>query len=380
MRLKFYLQNLTKNAVLIATVIVATTSIGFGQISIPDNATQTTNFNGWNGTMPSGWSATSTYRSTTQSTTGGTYAIAGSGFGFQPSSSATSVVVTATYQNNTGADITSLQISYQAFNIVNRVSRLPAWTVTSTLGSVSNLNWAYNINSSATTPDSLGVVLTGLTIANGATFTLTFSSDRGSGSGSSPLIGMNNVSVTNLTTTSPLFIRLNEFKVVNRGNTNDLTWATATENTGDVFEMERSSDGRIFNKISTINAKGVAPSVYGCTDKDPISGFNYYRLKLIDKDGSVNYSNTVSANVVDDKAFAITAYPNPMIDKLNVAVNGNVSAATEITLLDQMGRINYQQTVVKPGTIVINTSQLVSGTYFIRYSNSKEQKVIKVTK
>ncbi len=380
MRLKFYLQNLTRNAVLTATVIVATASIGFGQISIPDNTTQTTNFNGWNGTMPSGWSATSTYRGTAQSTTGGTYALAGSGFGFQPSSSATSVVVTATYQNNTGADITSLQVSYQAFNIVNRVSRLPAWTVTSSLGSVSNLNWAYNINSSATTPDSLGVVLTGLTIANGATFTLTFSSDRGSGSGSSPLIGMNNVSVTNLTTTSPLFIRLNEFKVVNRGSTNDLTWATATENTGDVFELERSGDGRIFNKISTINAKGVAPSVYGYTDKDPISGFNYYRLKLIDKDGSVNYSNIISANVIDDKAFAITAYPNPMTDKLNVAVNGDVSSATEITLLDQRGRINYQQTVVKPGIIVINTSQLVSGTYFIRYSNSKEQKVIKVTK
>jgi hypothetical protein len=384
MNKKFYFQNLTKSIILTATAIVAIVNAGFGQISILDNVPKTTNFNGWNGTMPIGWalsgaSAATTYRGTSATTTGGSYAITNSGFGYLPSSSATPISVTATYQNNTGADITSLRLSYVAFSITSN-TRTPAWTVTSSLGNVSGLTWAYHATASVATPDSLGIVLTGLNIANNATFTLVFSSDRGGGSGSSPMIGMNRITITNLTPSDPLFIRLDEFNVVNRGNTNDLSWKTATEEAGDRFEIERSVDGKNFDKIGAIDAKGSAPSVYGFIDQSPLSGTNYYRLKFMNSDGSIFYSNIASANLSENKESAISVYPNPMTDKLNIAVSGDVSTATEILLLDGLGRTCYKQGVTKSGIITINTSQLVSGIYFIRYSNAKEQKIIKVKK
>ncbi|KAA5534470.1 T9SS type A sorting domain-containing protein [Taibaiella lutea] len=382
MNKKFYFQNLTKRIVLTVIVTVAAITMGFGQISISNSNPQVTNFNGWNGTMPSGWvlggpSAATTYRGTSATSTGGSYAIPNSGFGYLPSSAASPLTVTATYQNNTGAVITSLRLSYVAYSITSS-TRTPAWAVASSLGSVSGLNWAYNSTVTAGSPDSLGIVLTGLNIANGASFTLAFASDRGGGGGSSPMIGMNRVTITNLST--PLFIRLNEFSVVNHGNTNNLSWKTATEESGDRFEIERSINGKNFDKISTMDAKGSAPSVYGFIDQSPVSGTNYYRLKFMNSDGSVFYSNIVSANVSENRELSISAYPNPVTDKLNIAVSGDVSAATEILLLDGSGRTCYKETVTKPGIITINTLQFASGVYFIRYSNGKEQKVIKVKK
>lgn len=384
MNQKFYFQSLTKNIILTAAIMVATITVGFGQINILDNVPKTTNFNGWNGTMPTGWalggaSAATTYRGTSATTTGGAYAITNSGFGYLPSSSATPISVTATYKNITGAAITNLRLSYVAFSITSN-TRTPAWTVTSSLGNVSGLTWAYHATATAGSPDSLGIELTGLNIANNATFTLVFSSDRGGGSGSSPMIGMNRVTITNLTPSDPLFIRLNEFNVVNHGNTNDLSWSTATEDAGDVFEIQRSIDGKDFNKIGTINAKGSAPSAYGFTDKTPFAGTNYYRLKFVNNDGSIYYSNIASANINENKELTISAYPNPMADKLDIAINGAISTAAKISLIDGAGRVCYTQAVTKPGIITVNTSQLVSGIYFIRYSNGKEQKIIKVKK
>ena len=132
------------------------------------------------------------------------------------------------------------------------------------------------------------------------------------------MIGMNRITITNLTPSDPLFIRLDEFNVVNRGNTNDLSWKTATEEAGDRFEIERSVDGKNFDKIGAIDAKGSAPSVYGFIDQSPLSGTNYYRLKFMNSDGSIFYSNIASANLSENKESAISVYPNPMTDKLNI--------------------------------------------------------------
>jgi fibronectin-binding autotransporter adhesin len=159
----------------------------------------TTNFNGWNDTLPAGFAMTgngATYRGTTAGTTGGVYAIANSGFGWQASSKANTINLTGTFTNNTGALIEGITMTYDAFQIVSRTSRTPGWTVTSSLGTVSDLSWAFNSGASAVAPAKPSLTLTGLSIDPGATFTFTFASNRGGSTGSSPLIGLNNISLT----------------------------------------------------------------------------------------------------------------------------------------------------------------------------------------
>lgn len=160
----------------------------------------TTNFNGWNGTLPTGFGMSgngATYRGdSATATTGGVYAVANSGFGWRASSSATTLSLTGTFENSSGSLIEGITLSYDAFQITAASSRTPGWTVTSSLGTVSDLNWAFNSGNSPASPAQPTLTLTGLSIDPGATFTFTFASDRGAGSGSSPLIGLNNISVT----------------------------------------------------------------------------------------------------------------------------------------------------------------------------------------
>jgi hypothetical protein len=175
---------------------VCSWQISVAQVSISaHNADFSTNFNGWNGTLPTGFTryTSNNYIGNTATTSGGVYAIPNKGFGYRPSSnaSATNCWLSGTYQNNTGSTITSLDISYEAFQIEAASSRIPNWTVTSSLGNVSALSWTFNATG---VPTQLSTTLT-VNIAPGGTFTLTFSSDRGTGSGSSPIIGLNNIDV-----------------------------------------------------------------------------------------------------------------------------------------------------------------------------------------
>ncbi|MCX7546434.1 choice-of-anchor D domain-containing protein [Xanthomarina sp. F1114] len=174
---------------------------GFGQeidINVL-NIDYNTNFNSWNGTLPNGYTHTgeiTTYRGDQADTdSGGLYAVPNNGYGYQPSGSADHLTLTATYRNTSGSPITELVISYEAFSIYHQASRLPGWSVTSVLGNVSSLDWSYNQSATNNIPDLRTVTLTGLNIANNATFTIDFDSDRGSGSGRSPKIGLNNIRV-----------------------------------------------------------------------------------------------------------------------------------------------------------------------------------------
>lgn len=170
----------------------------FGQINIPlHNTDYNTNFNGWNGTTPTGFTNSGgTYQGTSATgSTGGLYAVTSLGYGYQASGTITSTTLTGSYKNTTGNIINSLTISYDAFRINHQNSRIPTWTVSSTgLGNpdLSSLTYTYANNA---TVQNKTITLTGLNIANNATFEIIFTGNRGSGSGSVPKIGLNNVKI-----------------------------------------------------------------------------------------------------------------------------------------------------------------------------------------
>ncbi len=167
-----------------------------GQVFI--NSTNTfviTSFDSWNGNMPIGFVNNTSYISSNASTTGGTYAILNEGLGWQPSSSVSSLSIVGTFKNTTGSTQTSVTIEYDAFESVNRVSREPGWSVSSSLGSVASLNWSYNSVATPSLPETKNLTINSLSILNNATFTITWTSDRGLGTGYSPLIGLRNIKV-----------------------------------------------------------------------------------------------------------------------------------------------------------------------------------------
>lgn len=81
-------------------------------------------------------------------------------------------------------------------------------------------------------------------------------------------------------------------------NTVVLNFSTAIEVNVNSFKIEKSTDGRDFIVKATLKASNVPNGQqYVFTDFNPSFGINYFRLKIIDHDGSSTYSSIVAITV-----------------------------------------------------------------------------------
>ena len=89
-------------------------------------------------------------------------------------------------------------------------------------------------------------------------------------------------------------VKLSSFLVQKTDNAVKISWSTEQEINSSYFVVERSADGRNWNNIATVNAAGNSSirMDYSIYDNAPMKGINYYRLKLVDKDGKYDYSVT----------------------------------------------------------------------------------------
>lgn len=98
-------------------------------------------------------------------------------------------------------------------------------------------------------------------------------------------------------------------------NNINLSWQTETEVNSFKFIVERiASENMRWINIGEVAASGNSNSYkfYSFTDKNPGSGSYSYRLKMIDNDGSFDYSNEIHFEIKGDDGFELSQnYPNP---------------------------------------------------------------------
>ncbi len=109
-------------------------------------------------------------------------------------------------------------------------------------------------------------------------------------------------------------IKLSSFTCVANGNNAVLNWQSAEETNASKYMVEYSSDGTSFKSIATIFAKG-SNSQYNYNHFN-VSGTAFYRLKMMDKDGSFSYSE-IRVVKFNGKA-GITIAPNPANDVIHL--------------------------------------------------------------
>ena len=142
--------------------------------------------------------------------------------------------------------------------------------------------------------------------------------------------------------------------------------------------MERSSDQRNFSEIYSITADAArCGQPFDYTDAQPLSGINYYRLKITDADGKVTYSNIVALiNAV--KGFALVGIiPNPIKgNTLKIASAAAVPTKVDLVITDAQGRVMKRESlylIAGSNTSEINVSNFAPGTYNV-YGMSGEEK------
>lgn len=91
-------------------------------------------------------------------------------------------------------------------------------------------------------------------------------------------------------------IELASFTGKNENRRNRLDWMTATEKNNSHFDVERSSDGAIWEVIATVEGNGnsVEPKHYSLYDENYRHVVNYYRLNQFDYDGLSKKSEIIA--------------------------------------------------------------------------------------
>lgn len=181
----------------------------------------------------------------------------------------------------------------------------------------------------------------------------------------------------NLTT---LPLHLLTFTAKRANNTNLLNWTTAQEVNTDRFEIERSSNSREFSKLGVVKAGN---TTYTFTDNNPLKGVNYYRLKMMDKDGQFTYS-PIRSLTINNSQLTIAIFPNPAHNKLQLQIESDKKVALKMDIITQDGKVVLSSNIsAVEGSMLhsINIAALQSGTYFLRAtSGNGEQSVVKFEK
>ncbi len=179
------------------------------------------------------------------------------------------------------------------------------------------------------------------------------------------VIGLDDINIA-----STLPVKYVSFKGARSENINKLTWITTNEldNTG--FEVQKSTDGKNFEKIGFVNSNYVSGNAtYNFNDatNDRVS---YYRLKQIDKNGKFTYSVVVVIKSAEAGNIHLeTIYPNPVAADLNLKVSALNADKLAIVITDATGKTvaNYHASVVAGmNHFEYSVSNLRAGTYYIK--------------
>jgi trimeric autotransporter adhesin len=156
-----------------------------------------------------------------------------------------------------------------------------------------------------------------------------------------------------------------------------LKWTTASEINIAGFALERSIDGNNFSSIIFVKAAGNGNSSldYTHTDKDAMdqqSTILYYRLKIMNTNGTFKYSNIVTIYLPATKAI-ITVAPNPVVNDVKGNILSPISGNATLRIFDNTGRVVLQTTTfIKKGNnnFSQNINQLAKGSYYLDISGN----------
>ncbi len=160
-----------------------------------------------------------------------------------------------------------------------------------------------------------------------------------------------------------------------------LKWETENEINSDRFEIERSeASNGVWRGLGAVTANAISPSTktnYNFADVslNATSARVFYRLKIIDKDGSHKYSNVLPV-FVNCKTVQVNVYPNPVQDgKLYVSLTGT-TGITEALLMSITGQVISKNKLTN-GTNYVDVTNVVNGSYVlsVRDENGVDKKV-----
>ena len=161
-------------------------------------------------------------------------------------------------------------------------------------------------------------------------------------------------------------VRVMAFTGSIRNNVATLSWQSGVETGFNHYELEKSTDGKTFFALASIQAQGSGNSyTFSATQTDATT---YYRLKAVDNDGTTLIYNKFVTLSLSGLSTSIVLYPNPAKDHINL----KVAIAGSCRIYDAGGRRVKMQDL-RQGENYIDISNLSAGVYYIVVGDTKIQ-------
>jgi hypothetical protein len=158
-----------------------------------------------------------------------------------------------------------------------------------------------------------------------------------------------------------------------------LNWVMSNETDMSSYEAEYSTDDRTFSPIGSrlVDNNGQ----YNLVHITPQEGNNYYRIKMIGRDGSFTYSPTRKVILKNNRN--ITIQPNPAKDMINIYLNETgILQAVTITVMAADGKVVAKRQLAMANRVeTIDAGNLAKGYYFVRIETASQTaiKTVQVT-
>lgn len=163
-------------------------------------------------------------------------------------------------------------------------------------------------------------------------------------------------------------VRLNSFHALKGASDVTLNWTVAAEIYFSQYEVEESTDGINFKTIGIV--LGAGEDKYSFRDKQVAQGMNYYRLKMVDQDGSFTYSPVVSVRFTSAalNSTTVKVAPNPVQHQYTVLFSQPQSGMYQFELRTVTGQLlmvdrirlqeSKQATMWRPAAVASGVYQL----------------------
>jgi hypothetical protein len=153
-------------------------------------------------------------------------------------------------------------------------------------------------------------------------------------------------------------VLLSQFNVSSVENAVTLNWTTTEEINSSKFEIQHSTDSKIWKSVGSIAAYGESSETqhYSFSHSTLSPGNNYYRLKMIDLDLTYSYSRI---EVADMPFRANAIYPNPATSEFTLQ-NLDTRNISVVKIYNAFGKLVSQSNPVKE---LIYIDHFSPGTY-----------------
>jgi len=164
---------------------------------------------------------------------------------------------------------------------------------------------------------------------------------------------------------SPLPVDLISFTAnATKAKTVELEFTTTNEINLSHYSIERNVNDNIWSEIGRINSKNaISLSKYNFTDYNPAEE-NLYRIKIVNKDNSNEYSNVKKVNL--SFIGKVNMFPNPAHSSLNLT---EVKPDSRLEIIAADGRMITQMTILNSFHSV-DVSKFAKGIYTVKLSQN----------